>query len=217
MPYIGRSTITGNYVKCSTLTPDGSTTTFTLTNSIDSSNVYPGSENSMIVSVSGVIQAPGSAYTINNNQIVFSAAPEVSDTIDFIIVLGDLVSIGTPSDGTVTNTKLASSAITGQTELATQAADDDVLLIYDTSETTLKKIQKSNIATTITFTTDKSNTGDGSTTAFTVVAGRTVDDVLVFVNGICLVPTDDYTISSTTLTFTTAPAASAEIVFRYLG
>src|SRR5210317_1911187 len=67
------------------------------------------------------------------------------------------------------------------------------------------------------FTTDKSNTGDGSTTAFTVVSGRTVDDVLVFVNGICLVPTDDYTISSTTLTFTTAPASSAELVFRYLG
>ena len=67
------------------------------------------------------------------------------------------------------------------------------------------------------FTTDKSNTGDGSTVAFTVTSGRTVDDVLVFVNGICLVPTDDYTISSTTLTFTTAPAASAEIVFRYLG
>src|SRR6056300_303085 len=67
------------------------------------------------------------------------------------------------------------------------------------------------------FTTDKTNTGDGSTTAFTVVASRTVDDVLVFVNGTCLTPTDDYTISSTTLTFTTAPAASAEIVFRYLG
>jgi hypothetical protein len=69
----------------------------------------------------------------------------------------------------------------------------------------------------LNITTDKSNTGDGSTTAFTVLADRTVDDVLVFVNGICLTPTDDYTISSTTLTFTTAPAASAEIVFRYLG
>ena len=67
------------------------------------------------------------------------------------------------------------------------------------------------------FTTDKSNTGDGSTTDFTVVSGRTVDDVLVFVNGICLVPTDDYTISGTTLTFTTAPANNAEIVVRYLG
>ena len=65
--------------------------------------------------------------------------------------------------------------------------------------------------------TDKSNTGDGSTTTFTINSGRTVDDVLVFVDGICLVPTDDYTISSTTLTFTTAPAASASIVFRYLG
>src|SRR6056300_47065 len=67
------------------------------------------------------------------------------------------------------------------------------------------------------FTTDKSNTGDGSTVAFTVTSGRTVDNVLVIVNGIVLVPTDDYTISSTTLTFTSAPAASASIVFRYLG
>src|SRR5210317_972816 len=67
------------------------------------------------------------------------------------------------------------------------------------------------------FTTDKSNTGDGSTVAFTVTSGRTVDNVLVIVNGIVLTPTDDYTISSTTLTFTSAPAASAGIVFRYLG
>ena len=60
-------------------------------------------------------------------------------------------------------------------------------------------------------------TGDASTTAFTITSGRTVDDILVFVNGICLTPTDDYTISGTTLTFTAAPASSAEIVFRYLG
>ena len=46
-------------------------------------------------------------------------------------------------------------------------------------------------------------TGD-STTTFTIASGRTVDDVLVFVNGICLVPTDDYTISGTTLTFVVA-------------
>jgi len=69
----------------------------------------------------------------------------------------------------------------------------------------------------LTFTTDKTNSGNGSTTGFTVLAGTTVDNILVFVNGICLVPTDDYTISGTTLTFATAPASSAEIVFRYLG
>jgi hypothetical protein len=49
------------------------------------------------------------------------------------------------------------------------------------------------------------------------LGGVTVDDILVFVNGICLVPTDDYTISGTTLTFVTAPANTAEIVLRYLG
>ena len=65
--------------------------------------------------------------------------------------------------------------------------------------------------------TKTSMTGDGSDTTLTIEAGRTVDNVLVFVNGICLVPTDDYTISGTTLTFITAPAGSAEVVVRYIG
>jgi hypothetical protein len=59
-------------------------------------------------------------------------------------------------------------------------------------------------------------TGNGSTTAFTISSGRTVEDVLVFVNGFQLTPTTDYTISGTTLTFITAPASSAEITYRYL-
>ena len=71
--------------------------------------------------------------------------------------------------------------------------------------------------TNLMITTDKTNTGDGSDTTVTCLANTTVDNVLVFVNGICLVPTDDYTISGTTLTFATAPANTAEIVFRYLG
>ena len=71
--------------------------------------------------------------------------------------------------------------------------------------------------TNLMITTDKSNTGDGSDTTFTVLANTTVDNVLLFVNGICLVPTDDYTVSGTTLTFATAPSAGAEIVLRYLG
>ena len=59
-------------------------------------------------------------------------------------------------------------------------------------------------------------TGNGSTTAFTINSGRTVEDILVFVNGFQLTPTTDYTISGTTLTFVTAPANNAEITFRYL-
>jgi hypothetical protein len=58
--------------------------------------------------------------------------------------------------------------------------------------------------------------GDGTTVAFTISSGRTANDILVFVNGICFTPTDDYTVSGTTLTFASAPAEYAEITFRYL-
>jgi len=64
--------------------------------------------------------------------------------------------------------------------------------------------------------TNDTATGDGSTTGFTINSGRSVEDVIVSVNGITLVPTTDYTISGTTLTFTTAPTSLAEISIRYL-
>lgn len=62
----------------------------------------------------------------------------------------------------------------------------------------------------------QTSTGDGSTTTVTINSGRNVNDLLVFVNGICLEPTSDYTISGTTLTFVTAPVSAATITIRYL-
>ena len=59
-------------------------------------------------------------------------------------------------------------------------------------------------------------TGDGSTTTLTINSGRNVNDLLVFVNGSCLRPTSDYTISGTTLTFLSPPALAASIIVRYL-
>jgi hypothetical protein len=66
-------------------------------------------------------------------------------------------------------------------------------------------------------------TGDGSTITYSINNGRNVNDILVYVNGVCLEPTSDYTITNTgpyniaTLTFITAPVASASIMIRYLG
>jgi hypothetical protein len=57
---------------------------------------------------------------------------------------------------------------------------------------------------------------DGSTTTFTIQTNHTVDTCLVFYNGVCLVPTDDYTVSGTTLTTTFTPIAGSDIVIRYL-
>lgn len=59
-------------------------------------------------------------------------------------------------------------------------------------------------------------TGDGSTTAFTISSGYSLNNLLVVVNGILLKPTSDYTLTDTTLTFVTAPDNSSDIVVREL-
>jgi len=123
---------------------------------------------------------------------------------------------GSLETNSITEANVSAEVITAQTEL-TSFADDDILLVYDTSATALKKIQKSNLGISVSLTyTNGTFTGDGSTTTVTIDSGRSVNDVLVSVNGFLFIPTTDYTISGTTLTFSTAPAASAEINVRYL-
>lgn len=108
MAYIGKQPTVGNFVKLDAIVTSA-TTTFNLLNG--GVAYYPQSANNCIVSLNGVIQSPTSAYTISGSTIVFSDALTSSDVIDFILVLGDVLSIGTPSDGTVTNAKIAASTI----------------------------------------------------------------------------------------------------------
>ena len=55
-------------------------------------------------------------------------------------------------------------------------------------------------------------TGDGTTVNFTLTtAPGTVDNVEVYINGLRMVPTTDYSVSGTTLTFVTAPINTAQI------
>ena len=68
-----------------------------------------------------------------------------------------------------------------------------------------------------TFTTDTFS-GDGSTTAFTLSeTPPNATTLLVMVDGIIQKATTNYTLSGTTLTFTSAPDASAEIEVKHLG
>ena len=78
---------------------------------LNSGAFSPASANQLLVSLNGVIQKPGSSFTISGSQITFSSALTSSDSIDFIIALGDVLSVGTPTDGSVSTAKL-SSAVT---------------------------------------------------------------------------------------------------------
>ena len=208
MAYIGKrpSDITRAIATYDTFTGDGSTTTFDLSQAASSAN-------DIIVVVNNVRQEPGASksYTLGLDgngasvRVTFNTAPEAADEI-YVINPTRVESIARAGD-------VSANAITGQTELAEQAADGDFLLVYDTSAGTIKKIQVSNVSPSKSSGTA---TGDGSTVAFTINSGRSVDDVFVIVNGVTLVPTTDYTIASTTLTFTTAPVSGAEIQFRYI-
>ena len=192
-----------------TFTGDGSTTTFDITNAA-------ASANDLMVFVDNVRQEPGSgkSYTLGVDgsnllkRVTFDAAPDASAEIY-------VINPHLAPEAVASAQNLEGIAFTGQTELAEVAADDDVLLIFDTSTSTVKKIQKSNIATTLSYVT-RNATGDGSTTTFTVTNGTAVDNVLVMENGVVQKPTSDYTISGTTLTFTTAPASAVAIQIREL-
>ena len=191
MAYIGREPLYGAFEKQS-LTADSSTTTFALTYAV-------GSSSSIIVSVAGVVQEPETGYNLTGGgtSIVFSAAPTTGDTI-FVVYLG------VARDAL----QATSGMITSQTELSGTPASNDLFLVYDTSASSLKKISLQSV--------NRTATGDGSTTGFTVTSGVTAAQCLVTVNGVVQQVTTDYSVSGTTLTFGTAPAASDRIQIREL-
>ena len=196
MAYLGREPAYGAFERQS-ITPDGSTTTFTLDYTV-------ASTSSILVSVAGVLQEPNSAYTLasGGTQITFTEAPASGATV-FLIYLGIAY------EGAI----VGQASFTSFTELNARAANDDRFLVYDLSAQSVKYIQTSNI---VKATTHRVYTGDGSTTAFTVTADTAVANVLVSVEGLLMLPTTDYTISGTTLTLTTAPSANDKIDIREL-
>ena len=140
MAYIGRTPLVGNFVKLDAITTSA-TTTFNLTNG--GVAYFPQSANNCLVSLNGILQAPTDSYTISGSTIVFSSALTTSDVIDFIIVLGDVLNIGTPSDSTVGFSKVTSNLITGATaETSIDGADS--VLIYDNSASALRKMTRTN-------------------------------------------------------------------------
>ena len=103
MAYIGNQPTVGNFVKLDAIVTSA-TATYNLLNG--GVAYTPASVLNMIVSLNGVIQEPTTAsnvggFTVSGSTIVFTSALTSADVIDFILVLGDVLNIGTPSDATV--------------------------------------------------------------------------------------------------------------------
>ena len=106
MAFIGAQPSFGNFHACDAISTSA-TDTFNLT--VGGVAISPVSAQHCLVSLNGVLQAPISSYTIVGSTIVFAAALTTSDSIDFITIMGDTLDLGVPSDGTVTEPKLAAN------------------------------------------------------------------------------------------------------------
>jgi len=103
MAYIGKEPIVGNFQVCDAISVVNGQAAYTM--QVSSTNVVPESVNHMLVSLNGILQKPGSSFTISGSTITFASALATGDVIDFIMLLGNVLDIGTPSDSTVTNAK----------------------------------------------------------------------------------------------------------------
>jgi len=128
MPYIGNTPRTGNQRKLDSPLPRfGSGTGFNGVQTIflmqvGGENVYPGQYQLLAVLNDNVLE-PNTDYSIFNERLTFTVAPQSGDTF-FAIIFGDQLDIGTVSDGSITTSKfldlsistakIADSAVTEQ-------------------------------------------------------------------------------------------------------
>ena len=133
MAYIGKLPTVGNFQVCDAIAVVDAQAAYTM--QVGSVNVVPESANNMIVSLNGVIQAPISSYTVSGSTITFASNLITGDSIDFIQILGDVLNIGTPSDGTVTNSKLVSGSFSNITDVGTLASGVTLSdnIVFDTA------------------------------------------------------------------------------------
>jgi len=146
MPYIGKTPTVGNFQVCDAISVVNGQAAYTL--QVGGVNVAPESANHMLVSLNGILQKPGSSFTISGSTMTFASNLATGDVIDFVQILGNVLDIGQPSDDTVTAAKLNDNVISGQTALAATPDDTDELLISDGG--TIKRIDFSHLKTGIT-------------------------------------------------------------------
>ena len=151
MAYIGKQPTVGNFQVCDAISVVNGQAAYTL--QVGGVNVAPESANHMLVSLNGILQKPGSSFTISGSTMTFASNLATGDVIDFVQILGNVLDIGQPSDDTVGAAQIVDdaiseehldvTAITGHTA-ETSAADADTILIHDDSASALKKMTRSN-------------------------------------------------------------------------
>jgi hypothetical protein len=111
MAYIGAEPVPGQNREIDDISSgfNGSATAFTL--QVSSTNVSPESANNILVNLGGVMQNPGTDYTIAASTITFTTAP-ASGLSFWALILGAGINTATVADDTIGSSKLIDTAVT---------------------------------------------------------------------------------------------------------
>jgi len=77
------------------------------------------------------LQSPTDSFTVSGSTITFASALSTGDVIDFVMILGNVLDLGVPSDNTVTTAKLADSSVSLAKLTATGTKDATTFLRGD--------------------------------------------------------------------------------------
>ena len=163
MPYIGKSPEHGNFSELTDVSGsfNASTTQFALTTRIGGIAITPVVEAALLISLDGVIQEPTTDYTVSGTNITFTTAP--ASTVSFFgVVMGRQLDVGTPSDGTITQAKLASTFMTGATDIGAAIVDADLMFIDDGAGGTLRKATMDRFKTYVAASASSPASADGA-------------------------------------------------------
>ena len=139
MPYIGKTPTVGNFQVCDAISVVNGQAAYTL--QVGGVNVAPESANHMLVSLNGILQKPGSSFTVSGSTMTFASNLATGDVIDFVQILGNVLDLGQPSDDTVGAAQIKNDLISGTTALTSAPDDTDEFLVSDAG--TLKRIDYS--------------------------------------------------------------------------
>jgi hypothetical protein len=103
---------------------NGGTAAFTL--QVNGQNVSPGSSNAIIVSLGGVIQNPGTDYTVAGSTITFTTNP-ASGLSFFGLVLGQSIDTEGTADGSIVNASVSGSAAIAGTKISPDFGSQNIL------------------------------------------------------------------------------------------
>jgi len=108
MAYIGKQPVIGNFVKLDAISVVNGQASYTMQNGGANFTAY-ANVNQFLVSLNGILQSPTTSFTVSGSTITFASNLLTGDVIDFIIVLGNTLDVGVPSDNTVSLAKLTAT------------------------------------------------------------------------------------------------------------